>query len=125
MERVAFLVDRTGERIECLLNPETVEVRRSAGVRRHTSASGQLVGAGLSDDPLLFTGGGRTELELELMFSVDLIETSVAPDDVTPPPWVCSSPATPRSTSSWSAIPNICSKRHPKRASSIPTTSWS
>jgi len=82
MERVAFLVDRTGERIECMLNPETVEVRRLAGVRRHTTPSGHLVGAGLNDDPLLFTGGGRTELELELLFSVDLVDARTAPDDV-------------------------------------------
>lgn len=82
MERIAFLVDSSGERIECMLNPETVEVRRLAGVRRHTTASGQLAGAGLSDDPLLFTGGGRTEIELELLFSVDLLDTRVAPDDV-------------------------------------------
>jgi len=82
MERVAFLVDRTGERIECMLNPETVEVRRLAGVRRHTTPSGHLVGSGLNDDPLLFTGGGRTELELELLFSVDLIDSRTAPEDV-------------------------------------------
>ena len=33
MERVAFIVDATGERIDCLLNPETLAVRRQAGVR--------------------------------------------------------------------------------------------
>ena len=33
MERVAFIVERTGERIDCLLNPDTVVVRRSAGLR--------------------------------------------------------------------------------------------
>lgn len=82
MERVAFLVDATGQRIDCMLNPETVEMRRLAGVRRHVTASGQLVGAGLSDDPLLFTGGGRTELDLELMFSVDLLDIRTAPSDV-------------------------------------------
>jgi hypothetical protein len=91
MERVAFLVDATGQRIDCMLNPETVEVRRLAGVRRHTTASGQLVGARLSDDPLLFTGGGRTELDLELMFSVDLLDVRSAPKDVrdlTRPLWL-------------------------------------
>src|SRR5262245_20371993 len=82
MERIAFLVDRTGERIDCMLNPETVQVRRLAGVRPHATASEQLVGAGLSDDPLLFTGGGRTELVLELVFDVDLIDGRSAPDDV-------------------------------------------
>ena len=62
MERVAFIVDATGERIDCLLNPETFEVRRLGGVRGRRSAGGALVGTGLADDPLLFTGGGRTEL---------------------------------------------------------------
>src|SRR6266540_1199895 len=70
MERVAFLIDDSGERIDCLLNPETVEVTRLAGVRPRGTASGQLTGAGLADDPLQFTGGGRTEPVLE-MFSVD------------------------------------------------------
>jgi hypothetical protein len=82
MERIAFLVDRTGERVDCMLNPETFEVRRLAGVRPHATAAGQLVGAGLSDDPLLFTGGGRTELTLDLVFDVDLVDGRSAPDDV-------------------------------------------
>jgi hypothetical protein len=82
VERVAFLVDSTGERIDCMLNPETLEVRRLAGVRRNATPSGQLVGAGLRDDPLLFTGGGRTELELDLLFSVDLLDSRIAPADV-------------------------------------------
>jgi hypothetical protein len=82
MERIAFLVDRTGERIDCMLNPETFELRRLAGVRPRVTGSGQLIGAGLSDDPLLFTGGGRTELTLDLVFDVDLIDARTAPEDV-------------------------------------------
>ncbi|GAA1832123.1 hypothetical protein GCM10009682_58270 [Luedemannella flava] len=82
MERIAFLVDSTGERIDCMLNPETFEVRRLAGVRPHAAASGHLTGAGLSDDPLLFTGGGRTELVIDLVFDVDLIDGRAAPADV-------------------------------------------
>ena len=82
MERVAFIVDATGERIDCLLNPETFEVRRLGGVRAQSSAGGPLVGIGLADDPLLFTGGGRTELVLDLVFDVDLVESTAAPDDV-------------------------------------------
>jgi nucleoid-associated protein YgaU len=82
MERVAFLIDATGERIDCLLNPETFEVSRLAGVRPRGSASGQLVGAGLADDPLLFTGGGRTELTLDLLFDVDLVDEATRPTDV-------------------------------------------
>ena len=82
MERVAFLVDDTGERIDCLLNPETFEVNRLAGVRTQGSAGGHLVGAGLADDPLLFTGGGRTTVVLDLLFDVDLVEAQVRPTDV-------------------------------------------
>lgn len=82
MERVAFLVEETGERIDCLLNPETFEVSRLAGVRTRGTARGQLIGAGLADDPLHFTGGGRTEIRLDLLFDVDFVEGKVLPSDV-------------------------------------------
>jgi hypothetical protein len=82
MERVAFLVDDTGERIDCLLNPETFEVKRLAGVRPRGTAAGRLVGTGLADDPLQFTGGGRTELVLDLVFDVALVESARQPADV-------------------------------------------
>ncbi|TQS43383.1 hypothetical protein [Cryptosporangium phraense] len=82
MERVAFLIDATGERIDCLLNPETVEVTRLAGVRPRSADGLLLVGADLADDPLLFTGGGRTEIVLDLLFDVDFVETPIRPDDV-------------------------------------------
>ncbi|MGH3952330.1 MAG: hypothetical protein ACRDSE_24990 [Pseudonocardiaceae bacterium] len=82
MERVAFLVDETGERIDCLLNPETVAVTRLAGVRPRGTATGRLTGAGLADDPLQFTGGGRTELTLDLLFDIELVEEQVRPTDV-------------------------------------------
>jgi hypothetical protein len=82
MERVSFLVESTGTRLACLLNPETLAVRRVAGVRPRRSAAGALTGAELSDDPLLYTGGGRTELDLDLLFDVSLAGGSVAADDV-------------------------------------------
>ena len=82
MERVAFLIDSSGERVDCLLNPETVEVTRLAGVRPRGAGAGQLVGSGLADDPLLFTGGGRTELVLDLLFDVDLVDEPTRPEDV-------------------------------------------
>jgi nucleoid-associated protein YgaU len=82
MERVAFLIDDTGDRIDCLLNPETVEVTRLAGVRPRGTAAGQLTGAGLADDPVQFTGGGRTELVLDLLFDVELVEERARPTDV-------------------------------------------
>ncbi|GAA4468838.1 CIS tube protein [Phytohabitans houttuyneae] len=82
MERVSFLVDATGERVDCLLNPETVQVSRLAGVRARGSHAGQLTGVGLADDPLLFTGGGRTELRLDLLFDVELVDGQSRPQDV-------------------------------------------
>ncbi|HKV88849.1 MAG TPA: hypothetical protein VJT78_12705 [Candidatus Dormibacteraeota bacterium] len=72
MERVAFLIDSTGERIGCMLNPNTLVIRRAAGLRPRRAAGSHLTGAGLADDPLLFTGGGRTELDMELLFDISL-----------------------------------------------------
>jgi hypothetical protein len=82
MERVAFLLEETGERLGALLNPDTLVVRRVAGVRQRRSTGGPLTGAGQADDPLLYTGGGRTELELDLLFDVALDGSSVATADV-------------------------------------------
>ena len=82
MERVAFLLERTGERLVCLLNPESLTMRRTAGVRPRSSAGGSLRGAGLSDDPLVYTGGGITELLLDLLFDVTLADVSAPPEDV-------------------------------------------
>jgi hypothetical protein len=82
VERVAFLIEETNERIGCLLNPETLVMRRVAGVQPRRSATGQLTGAGLADDPLLYTGGGRTELELDLLFDVSLAGSSITTSDV-------------------------------------------
>jgi Contractile injection system tube protein len=82
MERVAFLVDKTGERIDCMLNPESVTMTRLTGVRARGTASGQLTGTGLADDPLQFTGGGRTELTLDLLFDIDFVNEQNRPADV-------------------------------------------
>lgn len=72
MERVAFLVESTGERITCLLNPEAVVMRRLAGLSPRTGATGIVTGQALTDDPLLATGGGTTEIDLDLLFDVDI-----------------------------------------------------
>jgi hypothetical protein len=88
VERVAFLIEKTGERVECLLNPETFTITRQSGVRPHRTLSGVLTGAAESDDPVLAVGGGRTELVLELLFDVskqphagldDSVQTLTAP----------------------------------------------
>lgn len=82
MERVAFLLETSGERIGCLLNPENLVVSRTAGVRPRRSAGGTLTGSGMADDPLLYTGGGRTELRLKLLFDVSLAGSSINATDV-------------------------------------------
>lgn len=83
MERVAFLVEATGEHISALLNPEAVVMTRTAGLRERRSSGGRLTGTGLADDPVLLTGGGRTELRLDLLFDVDLVPQAAArPSDV-------------------------------------------
>lgn len=82
MERVAFLIEETNERLRCLLNPEKLVMRRWAGVKSRRSVSGQFTGIGLADAPLFYTGGGRTELDLELLFDLSLAGSSITSDDV-------------------------------------------
>jgi hypothetical protein len=72
MERVAFLLEDTGTPIHCLLNPDSLVVRRLAGLQPRRTAGGLVTGTRLTDDPLLVTGGGRTEIELDLLFDVTL-----------------------------------------------------
>ncbi|MDY7227263.1 hypothetical protein [Hyalangium rubrum] len=90
MERVAFLLEPSGERIGALLNPETLVIRRTAGLRPRRSLGGAVTGGGPMDDALLFTGGGSTELLLELLFDVSLLGSSIQTEDVrdlTQPLW--------------------------------------
>ncbi len=82
MERVAFMLEKSGERIPCLLNPASVVVRRQAGVQARQSVSGPLTGAALKDDPLLYTGGGSTEILLDLLFDVTLAGSTLTAEDV-------------------------------------------
>lgn len=81
MERVNLLIERTGERIACLLNPEDLEARRIAGVRRRAGSGGVLMGGGRTDDPLVATGGGVTEYDLRLLFDVDVAREGRPPRD--------------------------------------------
>jgi hypothetical protein len=82
MERAAFLIEETGERISCMLNPDNVTLRRRAGIRTRDSLNGPLAASGLGDDPLLFTGGGSTELQLDLLFDTSIAGSSVETEDV-------------------------------------------
>lgn len=72
MEKAVLLIENSGEHLRCLLNPERLELRRNSGVVARRSLGGTIAGSGLSDDPLLFCGGGQTELTLELLFDVSL-----------------------------------------------------
>ncbi len=82
MERVAFLLEKTGERIPCLLNPASVVFRRLAGIQARQSSSGPLTGAALKDDPILYTGGGMTEVLLDLLFDVRVAGSTITAEDV-------------------------------------------
>lgn len=82
MERVVFLIKETDERTSCLLNPESVVVRRQTGIQGRRSLGGLVTGAELSDDPVLCTGGGRTELNLDLLFDTGLVGSSIDTEDV-------------------------------------------
>lgn len=82
MERVAFLIEATNEVLRCMLNPETLVMQRTAGVRPLHSLNGPVTGAGLTDDPVVFTGGGRTLLELELLFDLSLSDSTNQVADV-------------------------------------------
>ncbi|TDT41751.1 hypothetical protein DES49_1853 [Halospina denitrificans] len=81
MEKAVLLIEHSGDHLRCLLNPEQLEFRRSAGIGSRQSLGGALTGEGLSDDPLLYRGGGQTEFTLDLLF-----DTSVVPQsqDATP-----------------------------------------
>ncbi|CAA6806396.1 MAG: Unknown protein [uncultured Thiotrichaceae bacterium] len=101
MDRVAFLVEDSGEMIECLLNPEKLQWQRNSGITDVQSVHGTLSGIGLSDSPLLFTGGGSTEIELQLLFDINLQSSKPLPKDVrklTEPLWNLTKPNNQRRT---------------------------
>lgn len=82
MERVVFIMEESGDRIGCLLNPESLVIRRRAGVETRRLRGGLVTGSELADDPLFFTGGGVTELTLNLVFDVSLAGSTIETDDV-------------------------------------------
>lgn len=82
MERVTFRIEDSNEHIGCLLNPETLVLRRRAGVRARQSTGGLVTGTELADDPLFFTGGGSTELTLDLLFDTNLEGSTIDAEDV-------------------------------------------
>jgi hypothetical protein len=90
MERVVFLIENTGQRIECLLNPESVVITRQAGLRSRRSLGGAVTGNAATDDRVLATGGGITQLQLELLFDTSKVGGPKPEQDVrklTSPLW--------------------------------------
>lgn len=90
MERVTFLIEGTNQRLRCMLNPESLELRRRSGIRSRTLQGSFMTSDQLSDDPVIYTGGGRTEFELALLFDVALEGSSFQTEDVrdlTSPLW--------------------------------------
>ncbi len=90
MERVTLLVDDSNEILSCLLNPETVVMRRTTGVRPRESLSGLINTDRSGDHPLLFTGAGTTTIDLDLVFDVSIPGSSIISQnvrDLTQPIW--------------------------------------
>jgi hypothetical protein len=70
--RVGFFLESTQQTLECLLNPISLIVKRTAGVVPEYAPSGLFSRSPAADYPLLYTGGGMTELYLELLFDAPL-----------------------------------------------------
>ncbi|ATG91710.1 hypothetical protein [Methylomonas koyamae] len=82
MERVAFVLEDSGEQLRCLLNPETLVMRRKAGIQPRQSSAAILTGHGLADDCYIQTGGGTTTLELDLLFDINIAGSTIGSEDV-------------------------------------------
>ncbi len=82
MERVVFILEETNERLPCMLNPESVLVERDAGVANAATLGATLSNGEQKDDPVLWRGGGRTQISLNLLFDVGLLIAERAPPDV-------------------------------------------
>lgn len=82
MIRAAFLVERSGEQLSCALNPTELVFKRTAGVGRRRALSGSFTAGRSPDEPLVYTGGGRTELDLDLIFDVSIPGSTVRSEDV-------------------------------------------
>ncbi len=86
MEKVGFLLNNN-KRIECLLNPEDIEMKRESGGQTQESFGAGVAG---SPDPFQRVSGGTTTLSLKLLFDTSLNVKSGSPNDVrvlTEPLW--------------------------------------
>lgn len=87
LAKITIQPEGGGDPITCLLNPESLVRRRVAGVRPRRSLNGLLTSKGTQDDALLYTGGGTTELTLELLFDTSLDSGKEDVRDMTDPLW--------------------------------------
>lgn len=71
MERVAFLTP-AGDRVFAMINPDELTFERQAGLRPRLYNERPLAAVRRSDDPLIYVGGGVTDLKLNLLFDVEL-----------------------------------------------------
>jgi hypothetical protein len=78
MDRVIFYDEHTASRIDALLNPETLTWTRRAGLRLRRLDELPIAAAAQSDDTLIHTGGGETEIALELLFDTRLLPATGA-----------------------------------------------
>ncbi len=73
MERVAFHIEGPDPTtVEAWINPESLTVKRIAGLRERSNLLGLLNSGQSTDSPLLLTGGGRTQIDFELLFDSGL-----------------------------------------------------
>lgn len=79
---MTFLIESTRERVTCLLNPESLTISRRSGIRSRGAVGSPSSMAAQSEDPVLFTGGGQTEMTLHLLFDVSLTESTAVVSDV-------------------------------------------
>jgi len=97
LERAVFVIEPSGERVSCALNPNQLVFRRATGFVPRRSLAGAFTSARAADDTLLFTGGAVTELLVDLLFDVSLPGSSSATQDVselTKPLWNLAEQAT-------------------------------
>lgn len=91
MERVALLIEETGEQLRCMLNPEGLVLHRSTGLVLRRSLNGPISGIDMADDPLQYVGAGRLEFTLNLVFDVTLCPQGQEPAsdvrELTSPLW--------------------------------------
>lgn len=81
-QRVAFLLEEQEEWVSCMLNPEGLTLNRSSGIRSHRSTGGIVTGRERPENPVLDSGGGITELRLQLLFDTSLPGSSIRTGDV-------------------------------------------